>query len=274
MNDIFNFRRFGLYARKELSEHWKAYALGVVAVLAVVGYHIYNEWIFVHSIYYRDSYVVGTHTSYVILMPIGAWLAGCYLLIAYSKPSSTFAALTLPVSAFERFLYAWLVACPICIATCFLVWKAGWSLAIPYFLRDLPSLILEEKKSLTSAVSEPGLYFLMVSVVGGNALFMLGAMALGRLNFLKTLGIIIVVGIVFVWADKQHLQYIFSDVYNIRPNTPVLWVSPNITIESPKKLYSNNLDSIFANLYKIWWLACLPLLLYVITFLKMKEKEI
>lgn len=37
MKDTFDLRRFGLYARKEFSENWKAYALSLVGLSAIMG---------------------------------------------------------------------------------------------------------------------------------------------------------------------------------------------------------------------------------------------
>ncbi|TAF91956.1 MAG: hypothetical protein EAZ32_16570 [Cytophagia bacterium] len=113
MNNTFDLRRFGLYARKELSENWKPMALSMVAVTVIICHHIYQEWQSVHDINYKGNYTVKIASSLGVCVILGILLASSFVWKAFSDKKDTFAALTLPVSLPERFLLAWLIAIPI-----------------------------------------------------------------------------------------------------------------------------------------------------------------
>jgi hypothetical protein len=270
MNNTFDLRRFGFYARKEFSENWKAYALGLVGMLAILMYFVYDEWEFVHNASSQKvGYLLNIFRSLAIMMGPITWVAGSYILKIFSNRKQTFTTLTLPVSAFEQFLYAWLVAVPLSILVCYVLWKIAWAIALPYFLADFPDLIIEEDSIYW--ISNP--YF-SVFFVGGASVFMWGAVSLGRLNFLKTLGILIVAGLIFEWGQDRFLEIIFPNAFSIQSPTTIPWMPQKITIESSKGIFSNDIHSSFENIYGFWWVLCVPLLLYTITFLKIKEKEI
>jgi hypothetical protein len=274
MNNTFDFRRFGLYARKEFRENWKAYALGFVGMVAILVYYIYAEWTYIHNPYFVKNYIkdytIDIKSSLTIAIGPTVWIAGSYILKAFSNRQRTFTTLLLPVSLFEQFLYAFTVSIFLSMFICFVFWKIAWAISLPYFSADFPNLkIINDSKYWTS---NP--YF-SVFLLGGNAAFMCGAVALGRLNFLKTLGILIAVGVlVFYWGQGEFLETLFPNVYEIRMPTPAPWVPQKITIQSSEGIFSNDIHSTFENIYGFWWVLCVPLLLYAITFLKIKEKEI
>jgi hypothetical protein len=270
MKDTFDLRRFGWYTRKEFSENWKAYALGLVGIIAIIGYNIYQEWNYVHSNLYDKKYPVEMYTFLVITMGPTIWIASSYSLKSFSNRQQTFATLTLPVSSFEQFLYAWLIAMPFSVFTCYVLWKIAWSVSLPYFLNDIPDLRIGNDSGYWT--TNP---YLSVFLLGGSAIFMWGAVTLKRLNFLKTLGILIVVGLViFEWGQGKLLKILLTNAYNIRTPAPAPWVPQMVTIESSKGIFSNDIHSTFEGVYQFWWILCVPLLLYTVTFLKIKEKEV
>lgn len=271
MKDTFDLRRFGLYARKEFSENWKAYALSLVGISAILGYFIYQEWEFIHSPYFKKAnYHINIFRSLAIMMGPITWVAGSYILKKFSNRKQSFAALTLPVSSFEQFLYAWIMVVPLSIVVCSIVWKIGWSIALPYFLNDVPSLQIDRD----SLYWTENPYFSVI-FIGGAAVFMWGAVTLGRLNFLKTLGILIIIGLlVLEWGQNQLLDVIFPNAYAIQSPAAAPWIPQTLTIQSSEGVFSNDIHSTFEGVYKFWWILCAPLLLYAITFLKIKEKEV
>ncbi|MCP1383818.1 hypothetical protein [Runella salmonicolor] len=271
MNNTFDIRRFGWYARKEFRENWKAYALGLVAVLAVLGYFIYQEWGYLHSPFFdKGDYKVNIFRSLAIMIGLMTWFAGSYTLKAFAEQKRALATLTLPVSSFEQLLYAWTMTVPFSIGVCYVLWKTVWSMALPYFLKDTPGLVFE--KDSVFLVTNP--YF-SVFYLGGSAAFMWGAVSLGRLNFLKTLGILIgIILLIFEWGQGRFFKAIFPNAYGFRTFGPVPWVRPILTIESTKGVFTNDIHSSFEGIHQFWWIGCVPLLLYVIVFLKIKEKEV
>ncbi|AEI47063.1 hypothetical protein [Runella slithyformis] len=271
MNNTFDLRRFGWYARKEFRENWKAYALSLVSALSILGYFIYQEWGYIHNPYFdKAGYRVNVFRSLALTIGLMSWAAGSYTLKAFSEQKRTFAALILPVSSFERLLYAWTMIVPFSIGVCYLLWKIAWSMALPYFFKDTPGLQVENDTVFWTT----NIYF-SVFYLGGSASFMLGAVSLGRLNFLKTLGILSGISLVVLnWGQGKFLEVIFPNAYEIRTPGPVPWTTPLVTIESTKGVFSNDIHSSFEGIHQVWWIGCVPLLFYVITFLKIKEKEV
>lgn len=269
MNNTFNIRRFGLYARKEFRENWKAYALGLVGLTAILGYNIFQEWGFVHTRYnIGNSYHVDIYPYLATIMGLAVWIAGSYSLKSFSTKKETLSALTVPVSSLERFLYAWIMTVPISMLVCYIIWKMAWFIAFPYSLSHIPKVKIVFKSDIWS--DNP--YF-SVFILGGSAAFMWGALALGRLNFLKTLGILIVVGLLFEWGQNRLLKAIFPADFSINSYSSIPWLPQTAQIKY-QGVYSSTFHSTFENIYGFWWILCVPLLLYVITYLKIKEKEV
>ena len=270
MNNTFDLRRFGLYARKEFRENWKVYTLGLVGVLSILLYFVYDEWEHAHhSSVIKMGYFLNIFRSLSMMMGPMTWIAGSYILKTFSNRQQTFAALTLPVSAFEQFLYAWFVAVPLSTLVCFALWKMAWVIAIPYFLADFPDLSFDGD-FLFWTTNNPTFPVLFV---GGASVFMWGAVSLGRLNFLKTLGILIAIGLVFEWGQNRILKAIFPVDFSINSYSSIPWLPQTAQIKY-QGIYTDTFHSTFENIYGFWWVLCVPLLLYAITFLKIKEKEI
>ncbi len=275
MNNTFDLRRFGLYARKELSENWKPMALSMVAVTVIICHHIYQEWQSVHDINYKGNYTVKIASSLGVCVILGILLASSFVWKAFSDKKDTFAALTLPVSLPERFLLAWLIAIPIPTIVVSAISQILWRIVTPFFLRDFPDLVIKYSiNSLAHGSSSQLDAYGLVLFFGGPALFMLGAVTLGRLNFLKTLGIVIAVSFAFYWAQNNYLHIFFPSAFELQTSPPFPFIAPSIQIQFSKGIFSNTLNSTFENVYRMWWVIGVPLLLHVITYLKIKEKEV
>lgn len=269
MKDIFELRRFGLYARKEFRENCIAYALGLVGMMSIVTYYVYYEWTFVHSGSYYTNYKLDTSISLLLMMALAVWVNASYSFRSFTNKRQTLAALTLPISLTERFLYAWVITLPLSVGIGYTVWKIVWAIALPQFMNDVPNL---QTIGTPYWTTNP---YTVVMFLGGAGVFMLGAVTLGRLNFLKTLAILIGIGyLVFSWGQEKLLSVIFPTVYKVKPFAPVPWLPPRITIQSTKDNFFNDIHSSFEDVYQLWWLLCVPVLLYAITLLKIKEKQV
>jgi hypothetical protein len=272
MNDIFDFRRFRWYARKEWSETWKVLALSVVAASIITALLILQKWIIVHNVDYDIHEALRTSESLVITFILGIMMASSFVWRAFSNKTDAFAALTLPVSVLERFVFAWIIAVPFTFFWCFLVSKIMWELATPFFLRDFPKLVIRPMlPTLNNDSSDSyGLVFFLVL----PALFMWGALTLGRLNFLKTLGIMVAAGFVFFLLQSEHLKMVFPNAFEMQILSPFPMTQPRIYIESAKGVYYGRLFSTFEEVYRVWWVFVVPVVLYASVFFKLKEKEI
>ena len=272
MNDIFDFRRFGWYARKEFSENWKALALGMVASVVVTSFSIYGRWQSVKSGEQWD-FKVDTTESLGVLLILGIMFASSYVWRAFSDSKDAFSALTLPVSVLERFVFAWLIAVPFVALISFVISQTLWSIAKPFFLQEFPNFKVEMVLENANLLSNLDWYF-FVFCLTAPSLFMWGALTMGRLNFLKTLGIVFFTGLISIWLQDKHLATIFPNSADISSALPVPIRRPFINIQTNQGVYANNLVSTFEGIYSIWWLLILPLVMYTSIFLKLKEKEI
>ncbi|TAH06616.1 MAG: hypothetical protein EAZ14_12410, partial [Runella slithyformis] len=173
---------------------------------------------------------------------------------------------------------AWLIAIPIPTIVVSAISQILWRIVTPFFLRDFPDLVIKYSiNSLAHGSSSQLDAYGLVLFFGGPALFMLGAVTLGRLNFLKTLGIVIAVSFAFYWAQNNQNNYLhifFPSAFELQTSPPFPFIAPSIQIQFSKGIFSNTLTSTFENVYRMWWVIGVPLLLYVITYLKIKEKEV
>lgn len=267
MNDTFDLRRFGWYAQRELRENWKAYALGLVGMMALMAFFIYSESSKVPE-KYRDI-PIDIYPSLVITMGMMVWVSSGFSLRGFSTVDERFGTLLLPVSNLERLLYAWLVSLPVPMLVCAFVWKISWLLIIEQWKQDIPTLKINTDFAYWADAS----YF-SIFILTGSAVFMLGAMTLGKLNFLKTMGVLLLAGVaVLQWGQGYLLRAMFP-AEGLRYPTPAPWVPPTITVRSPEGISVERIHSVYENLYQFWWVLCLPICLYVIVFLKMKEREV
>lgn len=267
MSNVFNIRRFGWYAQREFRENWKAYALGLVGMMALMAYFIYSESPKLPAQYTKAP--IDIYPSLIIAVGLLVWVSSIFSLKGFSQTNERLRTLLLPVSTLERWLYAWLVSVPIPMLVCFVVWKLSWLLVIEQWRQDTPNLSI----NTDLAYWNDGSYFSIFTLTG-SAVFMLGAMTLGKLNFLKTIGILLLSGLVILnWGQGYLLRALFP-AKGLRYPTPAPWVPPTITVRSEAGITVEQIHSLYENIYQGWWVLCLPICLYVIVFLKMKEREV
>lgn len=266
MNNTFHLRRFGLYARKEIRENWIALVLALIALIAMIGYAVFQTWesLLVNGYDHRP---IHTHTSLVISNGLATWVMGAYMLRSMTTKNRAIANLTLPVSNFERFLWAWLITVPLMMLMSYIVWKCGWTMAFSLMKNRFPSL-----KTSFSSDSLEG--FQYIFTLAGGAAFMLGATTLGKLNTLKTLAL----WIGFLWVllgalTPGLLRQMIREITEIQMIAPVPWIPPTVRFIVNKIGYYD-LHSAYEWVYFGWWVYCLPVVLWIATYLKIKEKEV
>ena len=266
MNDTFDLRRFGWYAQRELRENWKAYALGLVGMMALMAYFIYSESPKLPAQYIKAP--IDIYPSLMITMGMMVWVSSGFSLRGFSTADERFGTLLLPVSNLERLLYAWLVSLPVPMLVCAFVWKISWLVIIEQWQQEIPSLKINMEPA--GWTDSP---YLLIFILTGSAVFMLGAMTLGKLNFLKTMGVLLLAGVgVLYWGQGYLLRALFP-AEGLRYPTPAPWVAPTITVRSEAGITVERIHSLYENIYQGWWTLCLPICLYIIVFLKMKERE-
>ena len=268
MKETFNLRRFGLYARKEFRENWKAYALFPLIILTIQMIAIYQTCEPLRDRFYYmqvKSYMLSPYQSLLSSAIITLWMAGSFSFRSFATRQATFSTLMLPVSALERFCYAWIVTIPVSLVLVYIFWHLSWGIATPVIKDIYPKAFVQYGKyyGINIHVSVPLFVF--------SAAFMLGAVVLGRLSFFKTMGIGAGIFTLLYFAQKLVFYAVLPHVAEVTP--PPMPGFPVLSTYTLSKL-SLQPRSTFEQLYIVWWVCCLPIALWVLTYLKIKEKEV
>ncbi|MFN3378573.1 MAG: hypothetical protein ACK41O_03910 [Runella zeae] len=272
MNDIFDIRRFGWYARKEFRENWKVYALFAVGVVVMQLVFIYLLCKPLEDKFYYDQlkgYDLNPFAGLFNSAVIATWIAGSYAYSYFSSSSKTLFFLTLPVSPFERFCFAWLLTIPLSLIITAILWRVTWLFTTPFILSTFPKAIIrmDYAKAFRNVVET----ILAIGVLGISGAFMLGSVIFRKYSFFKTLAI--GVGTVLLLYTFQQKALIA-----ILPNADKVETSPYpgfiyASVRTISKL-SIQIGSTLELPYLVWWVGCLPVILWVVTYLKIKEKEV
>jgi hypothetical protein len=272
MNDIFSLQRLGWYARKEFYENWKLYALAILAMLAWFGvmyYLIYQQLTNGNVATNLNAASLYKEARMIALMGtlvVGGVLVASHSLHHFATKSKTLATLILPVSALERMVYATLLAIPVFGLVVLSFWQGVDWIVRPIFEQRFPELSkpIVEYAYKSNSSNQMSLSILLISVS-----FMLGAVTLGRLNMLKTgAAAFLILWFVYFVLRKFVLDFLFGTPDVRFGGTPVFGFSW-ISIDGK----SYNLESAYQFIMDFWWGWALPVLLWVVTYFKIKEKE-
>lgn len=270
MNNTFDLRRFGLYARKEFRENWKVYALfliGIVVIQFALIYQLCNPMR--DQFYYKqlNHYTLNPYQTFFTSASLTLWLVGSYVFSFFPTSSKAQSTLTLPVSALERFSFAWIITLPVSLIIVAVLWGLSWVLATPIIASSFPKAIVDYKGKS---------YFFLASMVAVwlftyFAAFMLGAVVFKKYNFLKTLATGMLVLLVFYLVQQGVLTTILPNASEVTPFS--FFGYPLLNVRTVSNLHLQ-LGSTFELPHTIWWAGCLPIILWVTTYLKIKEKEV
>jgi len=210
MNEFFNFRRFLRLFVKHTSEHYRVYlmSIGVLAgVLVLCGAFL--------LIVTPEALDPGFQTaSYLILLFIAGGIFTSTVFTEYGEKNRAVPALTLPATAFEKFLVGWLYSYPIFLV----VYTCIFYLALLGLrsLRHMPA----GRHIIVFSIGQPEMpvSWVMFTVIQSLALF--GAIFFRKLQFIKTgfaffitlavlvlcnsLFLKIITGVTFYIGDKNY----------------------------------------------------------------------
>lgn len=270
MNNSFNFRRFRWYSRKELRENWKAYTLFPLIILVIQLGAIYQLCGPLRDyVYYKQltaGYMLRPYPSLLVSAGITLWLVGSFSFRYLATPQKSLFALTLPVSAFERFCFAWIITVPVSLLLVYLFWHFSWGIATPIIKAIYPKAYVEYNKYYGVGIYNSVFIFVY------TAAFMLGAVVFGRFSLLKTLSFVLGMSVVLYFVKLNLLQFLIPDTTKMVFSPAPYWGTfLNIETASGLNLWPRSTMQLP---YFVWWVYCLPMVLWVITFLKLKEKEI
>jgi hypothetical protein len=266
MNNTLDLRRLRLYARKELRENWKVLLLGIMALVAANVYVIFRDWQILEL--HKGDHYVDVYSFLILTISVSMWIVSAYMWRGFTTKNKTLTSLTLPISTLERLLFATIIMVPVVTLLCYVIWSCSWGIATPIFKQNFPNA-----KFIDNQHYWHHQYFVVISLLGAGA-FMLGRITLGRLAALKTLGLIaVLLWLVFGMFQMQLLHLIIPNIKDLHIHGIVPWVPPSIEIKT-SEIVRYQLSSTQEWFYHLWWVYCMPVLLWVVAYLKLKEKQV
>jgi hypothetical protein len=268
-SDVFSFRRLYWFARKEILENWKINLLSLAAILAInVGYYVvdYQGYKFLDKKSLSMS-EIETKNAFALTLIIGVLVVADRSFQYFSTKPKTIAALTTPVSVLERMAWFLIYTFPIFISAAFVIWKCVSWVAISIFKATFPTLGSAIVHSTTVAQSNNDFTFIMAALI---LIAALGGITLGRVSFLKTLSIGIIAITTITVVNSLLIRFLLTGKPDIIWNSNSIFTNPSVSIWQGSTKY---LKSSYENIGQ-YWLYCLPVLLLVTIYFKIKDKEV
>ena len=197
MNNFFSFHRFGLLFIKHTAEHIRAYLMSIAVLTGVV--LLGGSFIFFVIPGPPDT---GLQTAcFVMLMLISGTLFTSTIFSDYGIKSKAIASITLPASAFEKYLVGWLYSYPIFLV----VYTALFFLLLLVFghIGHWP-----HAHFMYMRLNQPDLYMVIIIYSVLHAVTIFGAIFFEKLHFIKTgFSFFIAYGLLLVF-NTLYLKFI------------------------------------------------------------------
>ncbi|WP_242923801.1 hypothetical protein [Pontibacter liquoris] len=249
MTTDLNLKRLGFFLRRQLylnfSTMWMALAtiLGLLFLISAI------------VLYARPAIVMGLpglmglRNFYLVVFMLAGYVFTSKVFDEMHAPQKSYMFLTLPVSATEKLLSAWLITSPVYVLFFGLVML---------LLSLFASLFSGQLHALPYLFDEHFFNCIKVYLVT-QAVFLLGATAFRGNNFLKTLLALIVVAFAIA-AYTGGLGYLLFGQSNYRGG--------------PSDEFKDTAEYIFKNIIPLlfWWLLA-PFMLLV-SYFKLKERQV
>ena len=258
MNNFFSLKRFLRLFVKQTAEHYRTYLMsaGVLAGVMLLG----GSFLF---FVIPDPPDTGMQNAmFVVLMLIAGTIFTSTVFSDYGDKSKAIAAVTLPATAFEKFLVGWLYSYPIfmIVYTCvfYLVllglgsirhWPVGQHFDILSLRQDMITMVL-----------------VMFSILHSISIF--GAILFKKLHFIKT-GFAFFIGCAFIMMANTLFLKAITGLNVVKFAMPYGYLN----FDSGSKYYSIAAkDSI--SLGVVIALLVIALLIWVAAYFRLKEKQV
>jgi len=256
MNNFFNPRRFGLLFVKHTAEHYRTYlmAILVLAGVAVLG----GSFLFFVVPGPPDT---GLQTAcFVMLMLMSGTVFTSTIFSDFGDKNKAVSAITLPASAFEKYMVGWLYSYPI-----FMVVYTGVFFVVLYTLGNLghwPHMHFQ-----AMSLSQPDMYMVVVIYSVLHSVSIFGAIFFNKLHFIKT-GFAFFIGYALLLLFNTLFLKIITGLEVIKLAMPFGFLNFNIG----NKYYS------VSTLGGTDWMILLLLLvasalIWVAAYFRLKEKQ-
>ena len=245
MNTELNLNRLGFFLRRQL---YLNFSTMWIAIAAILGLLLIISALFASFDTDPDT-VLNLRNLYLVVFMLGGYIFTSKVFDEMHAPQKSYMFLTLPVSATEKLLAAWLITSPLYVLV------AGLMMLLLTFFS---ALIAGNMEALPSLFDET--FFNCVGVyMVTQAVFFLGATTFRGNNCLKTLLALIVVAML-IGAYGAGLGYLLFGHSNYGGG--------------PSEEFRETAEYIFANIIPMlfWWVLA-PFLLLV-SYFKLKERQV
>lgn len=248
MNTAFDLTRLGHFIKRQLYMNSSSLWVGTVAV---------TGFLLVASVLL--PYLKGANSVPVLVNLFGAvfFISGFVLTskvyAEMQSPQQSYLFLALPVSAVEKLVGAWLISSPMFIAAA----GIGFSvlMLISALMAGESAFAFFQSKYLFLNLRDVGAYMVFQTV------FLLGACAFKGNNFMKTLLAAFVFVVVLVGYTALFGYLLFGSA------------GPAFTVEDSKRMEDSFGFVVKSVLPLLFWFV-LPLFLLVVSFFKLKERQV
>lgn len=258
MNNFFNLRRFGLLFIKHTAEHIRTYlmSLAVLAGVALLG----GSFIFFIIPSPPDP---GFQTAcFVMLLLISGTLFTSTIFSDYGSKTKAIPAITLPASAFEKYLVGWLYSYPI-----FIVIYTGVFFLILSILANMGHWPQGHFQYMT--LSQPDLYMVFVIYSMLHSLTIFGAIFFNKLHFIKT-GFSFFIGYGLLLALNTIVLRNLTGLNIVKPALPFGFLNFDIR----GQFYSITITSGNTSVMILVSLFLASALIWAAAYFRLKEKQV
>jgi len=258
MNNTFNLKRFVWYFKKHTIENGRTYLLSLAVAAGIIFLGLALP-AFIGAGVLSENYQYG---MYIFLLWLGGSIFTSTIFANLGDKKKAILPLTLPVSALERFVVAWLYTFPIflVIANCcfFAIDSLVISISHP---TTGPNVMINLFKTIT-----PGLSALILFAMFQMLCFW-GAIYFNRLHFIKTAFVFFIAFFGSIFLNKAMLWLISGGVlssYNF-------FFDNQVFVNG--KYYSLVISD---NIYTISWIffTLALIIMWMSSYYKLKEKQV
>ena len=269
MNEIFNIKRFTWLLKKTLWERFLPMCgiVGITFFLTGIIYFINRP--IVTATMTSTSSSSFQEMSFTLGLTLGGGVLAGLVFAYFSESARGYGYLTLPASAFEKWLCGFLIV-------------GVFTVIFPIFFRIMDTAFVHHfHDTLPKSRGDYQKMFEMVNVLSFDSwelkntyyiyFMLIGLMAIGSLYFNKMALIKSAIGFIIVFASLYFLnQFIAALIFGERVSTlPFMYKITVLTIHFPTIFLENGPRLLMESFF----LIVLPIVLWIIAFIRLHEKE-
>ncbi|NCD68575.1 hypothetical protein [Mucilaginibacter agri] len=251
------FDHFTLLFKRQWSEHWRAYLIGAAAIVAILVFLFILVW------HWRTSFNGDTlHGIFLILLFGAGSIFMSTMLRDLGDKQKGIWFLILPASALTKISIAFLYG--------IVIYLVAYACLFYVSLSVFVGLVVPAGESWgTFGFFQNGFYQLIFTFITFQSMILLGSVYFNKSQLLKTL-LLIIIGLFLTFNGNVLALKWLTGQQNIDSGIPLggfqfAYMGENIHVDPPATV--NTACSI------LWWVV-VPLMFWVITWYRLKEKEL